>query len=170
MTDPAAIAAALAPVREALLAAARADADTVDARSRADAEQVLAAAREQADRALARAHQAGEADAADAVARDEAAARHRARSVVLRARRLAYEQLRADVREAAARLRDEPDYPEIRRRLAGTARRLLGPQAQIRDCDGGGVVAVLRGRQVDLSLRGFADRATDAVAAGLEET
>ncbi|MGC9669782.1 V-type ATP synthase subunit E family protein [Planosporangium sp. 12N6] len=156
----------LAPVREALLAAARADADQIVAAAEADADAVLAAARDQAARILGQARQEGLADAAALVAADRSRARRRARVTVLRARREAYEVLRSATRAAAARLRDEPEYPELRARLVAAARRALGPDARVQEAEGGGIVAESPGHRLDLSLSGFADRAFDVTVTG----
>jgi hypothetical protein len=156
---------ALAPVRNALLADARADAERLDARALGDAGRALAQAREQADRILAEARAAGAADAAEVVARERAQARRRARTVVLRARREAYEELVAAARTAVSHLRAEPGYAELSGHLAGAARRLLGPHTRVEEAGGGGVVASSGGRRLDLSLTGFADRAVGGIAA-----
>jgi vacuolar-type H+-ATPase subunit H len=155
--------AALAPVRAALLGAARAEAQRVRADAEERAATVLADARNRAARMLADATRQGAADADSLLAGERARARRQARAVVLRAGRDAYEALRAQARDAAARLGDDP---VVRGRLVATARDGLGPGARVSDVDGGGVVAEVSGRRLDLSLAGFAARAVDAVLTG----
>jgi vacuolar-type H+-ATPase subunit H len=160
-----AMVAALAPVRAALLVAARAAADRTLASADAAATAALTEARERADRMLAEARRDGAADAGAVIADERAQIRRQARAVVLRARREAYDGLRAAARAAVCDLRDEPGYRAVRDRLASYARELLGPQATMRDTDGGGILAQAPGRRLDLSLRSFAERAVDRVAA-----
>ncbi|HET8680717.1 MAG TPA: hypothetical protein VFM54_02405 [Micromonosporaceae bacterium] len=160
------VTAALAPVRDALLAAARADAQRLDAQAQAETDQVLAAARQEAQRLLAEARQRGGAEAEAAVAAEAAGARRRGRAVIMRARREAYESLVTAARAAVAELRGDPAYPATRDRLAAAARAALGPDAGVREAAGGGVVAEAGARRVDLSLSGFAERAAAQVAAG----
>ncbi len=165
LLDPVTEHTALAPVCEALLAAARAGADRVTGQAEADASAMLAAASAQAAQILAAARTGGTADAAAAMAAEQARARRQARAAVLRARREAYERLRTQARAAVAELVHQPGYARLRARLATVARAALGPEADVRDADGGGVIGTVPGRRVDLSLARFADRAVDAVAA-----
>ena len=140
-TDVRAFARELAPVREALLAAARAQAAQVGAAADAEAAQVLAGAQAQADALCARAREQGTADATSTVMRDRARARREARTVVLSARREAYELLMLDARAAVGALAAEPGYAALRDTLTAAARQALGPRAKIRDADGGGILA-----------------------------
>lgn len=159
----------LAPVRAALLAAARQEADRGEAQARARAAETLTAAAGRADAIVSAARAAGAADA-EAVARiDLGRARRAARARTLRARREAYDRLRRESRQAVGRVRDEPGYAAIRATLTAAAQRLLGPDAEVVDAEGGGVIARTGSRRVDLSLRALADRAVDRVAAGLEQ-
>jgi len=166
--DPALVA-ALAPVRAALLAAARHDATRVWERAHATAERALADAAQEAARIRAQAIEQGAADAAGTLAAERAQARRAARATVLAAQREAYEAIRAQARAAVRARPDEPGYPAIRSRLVRDVRRLLGPEAAVRDGTGGGVVGEDGRRRVDYSLAGFADRAVDAVLADLEQ-
>jgi vacuolar-type H+-ATPase subunit E/Vma4 len=163
------LATTLAPVREALLARAHADADAIRATSEADARAALAAAAAQAEQILREARQQGTAEADMAVAADRSAAQRHARSLALRAQREAYERLRVAARAKVCALRDEPDFPAARDRMVRAVRAALGPDALISDTADGGVVGVAPARRMDLSLRGFADRATDTVAAATAE-
>jgi vacuolar-type H+-ATPase subunit E/Vma4 len=164
-----ALAAALAPVREALLAWARADAGTIRATSETGARAALAAAAAQAEQIRREAQQQGTADAELAVAADRSAAVRHARTLALRARREAYERLRVAARAEVCALHDEPDFPGARDRMVRAVRAALGPDALISDAADGGVVGVTPHQRLDLSLRGFADRATDTVAAATAE-
>jgi hypothetical protein len=65
------------------------------------------------------------------------------------------------------RLRDEPDYPQLRAGLVGAAHRLLGPDADIREAPDGGLIVTSPGRRVELTLTAFADRAVDDLASQL---
>jgi vacuolar-type H+-ATPase subunit E/Vma4 len=161
--------AALQPVRAALLAAARADADATRARGHADADAVTAAARAQAAQLTAQARRQGSADAATEAARATAAARRAAHQSVLTARARAYRDLREQARPAVAGLAAEPGFAALRARLTAALRRRLGPGAGVRDSADGGLVGQAGSRRVDLSLSGFADRAVDTVAAQEED-
>jgi vacuolar-type H+-ATPase subunit E/Vma4 len=164
-----ATAAALAPVRDALLAAARRDADAVRERSAAAAARTLSAARDAAAQIRAEARARGVEDAATAMASERSRARRRAHAAVLAARREEYESLRTAARSALAELRDDDGYPLLRQHMADAARRLLGPEAQLTEATDGGVIGRAAGRRLDLSLAGFADRAVDAVVADVDQ-
>jgi cell division septum initiation protein DivIVA len=157
--------AALAPVREALLAVARADAERTRERAAAEADAVLAAARERADAVRAAARAEGTADAAGVLAAEHARARRGARSAVLRARRETYEALRAQARAAVSGLTAEPAYADLRDRLVAEVRGRLGPQAAIRDVPGGGIAGEVCRQRIDLSLASMSDRFVDEIAA-----
>lgn len=140
---------ALAPVREALLAAAHTDAQATAQSAEWRAVDSLAAARRAA---------------AGLVATDQARARRQARAVVLTAQRDLYDELRACSRAAVARLRDDPDYPRMLARLSDRARAALGSAAVLGEPEDGGIVATDGVRRVDFSLPTLADRAFDASA------
>jgi vacuolar-type H+-ATPase subunit E/Vma4 len=167
-TDPE-IVAALAPVREALLAAARSDAERTIARAAAAAEQTVAAAGTAAARIREEARAQGVASGTAAASGERRRARRAARAGVLRAERDGYQRLRRAARRAVAQLPREPDYPVLRRRLAASITRALGPDAELRDGIDGGVIGLVPGRRVDYSLGRFADRAVDEVAGRQDE-
>jgi vacuolar-type H+-ATPase subunit E/Vma4 len=160
--------AALAPLRSALLATAQEDAD----RRLREADEAAHATQAESDASVARGRAAarsrGAADAAAAVTQQRSRAGARARSILLEARREEYLALKQAARSAMAALRDDPSYPAMRERMADAVRRRLGPQAQIDDADGGGVLGRAPGRRVDYSLASLADQAADEVAAELE--
>ncbi|MFC0530519.1 V-type ATP synthase subunit E family protein [Phytohabitans kaempferiae] len=160
----------LAPVRAALLARAREEADQIRERSEVDARDAVTAATMEADHIRQHAHAEGEAHAATAVAAARSQAREQARALVLGARREAYERLRDAARRAVARMGAEPEFAPIRQRMVAAVRATLGPDAQITDVPDGGVAGAADGRRLDLSLTGFADRAVQAVAGREAET
>ena len=156
---------ALEPVRTALLARARADADATTARAEADAADRLAEARTEAAAILAAARSEGEQDAATVRARAAARAHREARETVLRAEREAYGRLYRQARTGVAALRADPRYPALVERLRDRARAQLGAEAVVREHPDGGVVAEVPGRRLDLSLPALADRAVDDLGA-----
>jgi vacuolar-type H+-ATPase subunit E/Vma4 len=163
------LSASLAAVRDALHCAALRDA----AQALAAAGDHAAAAESNVQRSATeirtRARDAGGADAHAAIEIERARVRRRGRAAVLRARLEAYQTLRAQTRVAISALRDTPDYPALRAAMVAAVARRLGPDAEITEADGGGVSGRLGDRRVDLSFTAMADRAADAVAAGLEQ-
>jgi vacuolar-type H+-ATPase subunit E/Vma4 len=159
----------LAPVREFLLARARAEAERLRADAADDAGAVLAQARQQAAAILAESRGLGERDGATIVAAAQARARRQARGILLAAQRRAYETLRQRCRSAAGDLRQDPGYPRLRERLVRLAREQVGPGAVVGETPDGGVVAEAEGRRVDCSLGVLADRALDALGPQVEE-
>jgi vacuolar-type H+-ATPase subunit E/Vma4 len=168
VTGPSILPAALAPVREALLAAARADAAALLAAADADAAAAAETARGQAAALLAAARAESAADVETALAGERAAARRRARATVLAARREVFGEVRDASHAAVRALRDEPDYPRLLDALTATVRAELDPAASIAEHESGGLVAVAGARRLDYSLDGFADRAVDALGAELD--
>jgi vacuolar-type H+-ATPase subunit E/Vma4 len=160
---------ALTPTRAALLAAVRRDVDRRLDEARALAAATTASARTRADEILSAARAAGIADAGAVLAAEKSRARRTARGRTLRARFDAYQDLRRESRQAVVRLRDEPGYAAVRDTLTAVAHDLLGPDAEIVEADGGGVIGRSGSRSVDLSLTAFADRAADSVAAGMDQ-
>lgn len=161
-------AAALAPVREYLLRAARAEADRIRGQARDQADQTLRQARRNAEQAVWRARQEGEAQAAPAAAAERAQGRERARSIVLGAQRQACEELRAQVL-AAARLRDESGYERLEAGLSALAAGAAGPGATVTVHRAGGVVARSGHAVVDCSLPRLASLAVDALGDEVRE-
>lgn len=158
----------LAPVREALLADARGDADRLLDEADADVEAVCRRTAAECDRIRREARARGEKDAEELVVAERARARRQARAVVLRARGQAYDDLRHRVHEAALALRDATDYPELRERLAGQARALVGDSARVSESADGGVVAEDGGRRAVLSLTALAERVLERMGPDLE--
>lgn len=161
-TDP------LRPVRDALLARARADAHVMLDQADKDGTASLARDQDRAEAILADARAQGEADARLVVDAERARARRRARGVVLAAQREVYEDLRTGVRQAVRALRDDPAYDGWRERMGDQARAALGADTVVTDHPGGGVLAEARGRRVECTLDGLAEQAIAALATDLE--
>ncbi|TYB40146.1 V-type ATP synthase subunit E family protein [Actinomadura chibensis] len=157
--------AALAPVRDALLARARERAADVRADAEREAAATLAAARREAARILDEARAAGRADGAAAGAAERSRTRNQARTVVLAARRRAYDELCRQVRAEMRALCAGAGGPETVRRLKATARRRLGPAARTAEAPGGGLVARTAHAELDLSADVLAERAVAALGA-----
>ena len=162
---PAQAAATLEPVRDALLRAARADAERVLRAAREQAAAVLDRADAQGAGIRDRAVREGEEAAADTARLLRARARRRARGVILQARAELAGAAEQEVRDAAARLTAEPDYPKVLDLLADLARRELGGSAgrvvEVEPGPGGGVTARQGSRELDLSLAALAQRYLD---------
>jgi vacuolar-type H+-ATPase subunit E/Vma4 len=162
--------AALEPVRDALRAAARREADRARTQAESAAGLTLAEAEETAAQIRREAHARAIADCAEEVATERSRAGRQARTLVLRARLDEYQTLRAAAREAVGVLREDPDYPRIRQGLIGVVRSVLGVAADVREGDCGGIVGEVPGRRADYSLAAFAERAVDAVLADLDQS
>ena len=157
MTDTEVREHALEPLRAALLARARVDAETERAAAEDEGRRAVEAARCQADAVLAEARARGEADATGLLAVERAQARRTARGVVLAAQRAAYEDVCRAARTAVAELLADPDR---RRRLSATVRDRLGEGATVRDHSAGGVMAESPdGRRIDASVDALVDAA-----------
>lgn len=154
---------ALGPVQDALLTAARAEADQLRDRADQAARETLAQAGAQASEIRAQAQARGAAESDELIAAQRSHAAQQARALVLAAERAEYEALRAEARRAAAGLSEDPGYPDVRRRLVEVLRRLLGDEAQVHDAPGGGVTGSAPGRCADLSFARLADQTVDAV-------
>jgi vacuolar-type H+-ATPase subunit E/Vma4 len=154
---------ALAPVREYLLAGAEAEASRILAEAHAQADSILRQARRGAAETAGRARAQGEADAAPAAAAERSRGRDQARSIVLRAQREAYRNLRAQVLAAVGALPTEPGYQGLLSRLVTMATRAAGPGAAVTVEPEGGVVARSGDIIVDCTLPRLAGLAVDAL-------
>ena len=150
--------AALAPVRAAMLERARARADAVIARARAEA-----------DAAVEQARADGAAQARPAAAAEVSRSRRAARAAVLQRELALREDLAARIATAIRGLRDGPEYPRLRSRLAEAAGRAAGPGAVITEHPDGGVIARAGGVVVDCSLPRLADRVVAALGGRIAE-
>jgi vacuolar-type H+-ATPase subunit E/Vma4 len=161
MTDP--IVEGLAPVRRALLSAARRDAEQIRTQARTDADRVRADAAARAGAVRDEARARGAAAAERMIAAERASARRAARATVLRAQRESYDDLRAASRAAVARLVHDPTYPSLRAGMVRAVRRALGPDVAVTDHPDGGVIGVGDHRRIDYALDDLADRALGVV-------
>jgi len=152
---------ALAPVRAHLLNGASTEVSRILAEARAQADAILQQVRQGAADTVGRAQAQGEADAAPAAAAECSRARDQARSIVLGARRTAYQDLRAQVIAAVGGLRTEPGYQRLLSSLVIMATRAAGPGAVITASPDGGVVARSPDVVVDCTLPTLASRAVD---------
>ena len=161
----------LEPLREALIATARGDAESVRAEAAATAAAEIAAARSDAERAVGRARAEARERAELEVRSRRAAQRREARGRILRARREAYDALHEDAVAAVLRLRDDPGYEALLDRLEASARELLGPDATVeRDPSGvGGVIAHDGRRSIDATLPALAASGLEALGSRVEE-
>ena len=148
---------ALEPLRGALLARARAEADGLRAAAQADGERTVARGRGEAEALLADARMRGEAEGAELLAAEQTAARRSARAALLGAQRAAYEDLRS---KAAQGVRSLLREPENRRLLAEALRHALGDVASVSDTEDGGLFAQAPdGRSIDASIGTLVDGA-----------
>ncbi len=152
---------ALAPLRAALLAGARAEAARIRDAADTEAQRTLDQAHREAAELLATARAQGEADAATVLAAEAADAQRVARQVVLSAQRDVYERLRAEALEVVRHLLADP-VP--RAALAARIRDQLGEDAAVRaDPDGGLRGESGDGRSIDASAGALVDRALAGV-------
>ena len=163
------VTAALAPVRAALLDAARADAAAVRAQAERDAEQILRDATGRADAILDEARRRGRAEATALLAATEAGTARSARRAELVARRESLDALRARVATLLRECFTGPDAARIDARLRAQVRGLLGDEAAITAVDGGGMFGRTPGRFVDASVAVLAERAVEALGARVEQ-
>jgi len=155
--------AALAPVRAALLRRAHEQAAQIIAEARRQAVGARDQAQQDAARQVAQAREAGRAQAAPLAAALRAQGRRGARAALLGAQREAYEELRRQVRESVASLRDGPAYDLLLQRLRHDAGRAAGPGAVLTEAPAGGIIARGPSMVVDCSLPRLADAAVEAL-------
>ena len=148
---------ALAPVREALLASAQADADREVAAAEAQVREILARADARARDIVDEARRQGGAEAAAASAVTAGRMRRGARAVVLAAQRAAHENLVVACREAVGSLRTDPAWPQVQSGLSAVARAAVGDDAVV-TATPSGVVAAAGSRRAELTLEGLAER------------
>lgn len=159
-------AAALAPVADSLLRKAKRDAARIRKEARTEADALIGQARREAAQILAEARDAGTSEATASTGEERVRARRRARSIVLAARRKAYEEVCRKVRSAMASLCEE--NPQTTKRLRTLARDRAGDDARITTTPDGGVVAVAPDRRVECSLSALADHAVRLLGAEVE--
>jgi vacuolar-type H+-ATPase subunit E/Vma4 len=161
-TDP------LAPVREALIARARAEAAALLAAADADAAAALAEAQRQVEELRAQARMQGEADGAAVLARERSSARRQAREVVMTARREAYEELVRQTRRAVTRLRAASSYPALLVALRAQVSTDPGRDVAVTEHPEGGLVAVGEHRRLEFGLVDLADAAIQRLGPEVE--
>ncbi len=144
--------ATLAPVRESLLATARATVEASADRARELARSLVDAAQLEADRIRVAAVADGEGAARSEALMSSARVRRQAHETVLAARNALRLELEEQVRAAATALRTDPRYPELLARLTERSHSLLGRHATVTESPDGGIVAEAGSRRLDLSL------------------
>ena len=150
---------ALAPLREALLERARAEADALSDSAATKSRAALEEARRTAESLISTARTEGREEADEVLAAEAAEVRGRAREVVLAARQAAYLDVR---REAEAAVRDLLAEPGRRSRMEAVLARELGGDAETTDLPGGGItVSTTDGRRVDASVAALVDAALE---------
>jgi vacuolar-type H+-ATPase subunit E/Vma4 len=155
-------------VREALLAAARADAERVLADTDAESAEMLARARAEADAIRAESRAQGEADAAASLVTERARSRRQARTVLLTAQAESHAALRARAVEEVSTLRADAAYPGWRDRMRERVRAALGEDAEVTELAEGGVRGEAGGRRVEYTLGGLAEEAVAALGPDVE--
>ena len=168
MTDqptPASVQDGLAPVRDALIAEASADADAARERAREAVAGVVAAAEAEAEQVRSRAHEEALEQARGLQEAAESRARRAAREVELKARCDAYDSLVAGARRQVVGILDEAG---VRDSLADLVRRSAGPDAEVART-GEGFVATRGGRRIEFSLTALADAAVADLLRGRGE-
>lgn len=148
---------ALAPLRQALLAHAHAEAERLRRRAREDGAQAVVAAEQEVAAMVAQARAQGDEDGAELRRADQARARSAARAELLAARSATYDELRRRARTEVRELLEQPGEREL---LARALRDRLGGGAVVSDTDDGGLVArAPDGRTIDASVGVLVDRA-----------
>lgn len=147
----------LKPMRAALLANARTEAQSIVAAARHEATELVAAAWSEANTQVTRARAQGEADAAALQRIERGRIQQENRGIVLARQQEVYEEL---VRQAQAAVRRQLDEPAARAHLEAELRRRLGNTAIIREDPGGGIVAETpRGTTIDASVEAIVENA-----------
>lgn len=148
---------ALEPLRSALLAHARAEAERTRERAAQDAAALLESARAEVEAQVSDARRQGEADGRALLRGERARLERLNRTAVLGAQRRAYEEL---VERATDAVRSVLTDPVARRRLEERVRERLGPDAVIVESGDGGVRAsTADGTAVDASVRALVENA-----------
>jgi vacuolar-type H+-ATPase subunit E/Vma4 len=144
----------LEPVRAQHVAEQRARAEAIIASARATSRQMIAQAQADAQTMTAAARQEGQRSAELDTHRDWTAARRRARSIALSARREVYDELRA---LCADSIRADARYPDLQRAVADEAQKRLGPGSDVA-IHGDFVTAVRRQRRIQWALDSTVDQ------------
>ena len=155
----------LEPLRQSLLNAASARAAATIAQARADATVTQAAAKARAAKIIAAARAEGRRATEARAQTQRVEAERAARALVLTAERGVEDKARTRALAAAMTFRHQPEYIKLLDTLEASARRRLGPAAEIeRDPpDAGGVRARLGRRSIDLTLVSLVDQTLRSV-------
>ena len=151
------------PARRSLLERVHDETERLLAEADERAAEIVAQADADGEALVARARAEGEAAASLEGAQEQAHARRAARSAVLGARRVLYDELQREARAAVLGLRDDAALLE---RLEAAAREQLGADATLTREDG--VRAVDGARSVDYTLEALAARKLDELGAEVE--
>lgn len=162
--------AALAPVADAILVAARARAARERAAAEQEASAELANARSDAERLLADARAEGARAAAELAASELVTARRESREALLAARRLAYETLRRAAVESLERRASTPEGRRLAERTAALVRERVGVPATAPETVPDSLVALaeLGNRRAELGPAALVDWALGSLAAEVE--
>lgn len=155
---------ALDPLRDALHAAAREEADEAESRAAEEVEAVLTAAQQRAEEVVADAAAQGTAGARAAAALRSARARREANELVLAEQEALRRALVDQVVRAAQGLRGEQRYAAWVDHLTRRCHEALGPLATVTPSPSGGVIGELGSRRLDLSVPVLAAAAVEAHA------
>lgn len=150
------------PARRSLLERVHDEVERLLAEADERAAEIVAHADAEGEALVARARAEGEAAAALEGAQEQAQARRAARSAVLGARKVLYDELQRGARAGVLELRG----PALLDRLETVAREQLGADAVVTRADG--VRAVAGARSVDYTLEALATRALEELGAEVE--
>lgn len=157
------------PLREAVLAAARAEAERIEAEAAEEAAARVERAQRQGAALVEQARDEGAAAGEAVAAHDHAEARRRARALRLAAERDVWDELAREAHEAARALPARPAYDALLEHVVAAARRQLGGRPHFEHAPGGGVRATRNGCSVDYSLDALVDRALQGLGDDVEE-
>ena len=160
---------ALGPVREALHAAAQAEADEIEARAADEVDQILTGARTTVAEIIASAAAHGASVARTSAALRSARVRREANELVLAAQESQRRWLADEVVRAASELRSDPRYGAWIEQLTRRCREVLGTQATVTPSPTGGVIGELGSRRLDLSIPVLAAAVVDAHGAEVRQ-
>jgi cell division septum initiation protein DivIVA len=149
---------ALRPLRQALFHAAEREAERIRENARREAALIAAEANAEAGRISRDAATRGEADAIADARTNSSQARRTAREKVLTAQESLRLELLGELRTAAVAAQADSRYPALLERLHRRAVAVLGPDAELSESPGGGLIGVAGTRRLDLSLPALALR------------
>ena len=162
--------AALAPVADALVEAARARAQAERGGAEEDARTEFARARAEAEQMLVEARADGEEAAERSAGAQLAMARREAHETILAARRRAYDTLRSNAIKSLERQAASPEGRQLAERLVSLVRKRVGPSASVhRDgSDALAAVAEAGNRRAALGPSALVDWVLESLATEIE--